>query len=86
MLDDYLSCEIKFSDDDCSAWLGQPHLVSKLQKKFGNQVKDLRSYKTPGMPNFHMIQNTDPDLALSKELHKYYRSGVGILLYLVKYS
>ena len=31
-LDDYLSCEIKFSDNDCSDWLGQPHLISKNQK------------------------------------------------------
>ena len=85
-LDDYLSCQILFSNDGQSAWLGQPHLISKLQKKFGDQVSGKRSYKTPGTPGFHCIRNTDPDLALSKELHKDYCSGVGMLLYLVKYS
>jgi len=85
-LDDYLSCQIMFSNDGQSAWLGQPHLISKLRKKFGDQVSGKRSYKTPGTPGFHCIRNTDPNLALSKELHKDYRSGVGMLLYLVKYS
>ena len=85
-LDDYLSCEIKFSEDGCSAWLGQPHLILKIQKIFGKCVKNLNSCKTPGTPNFHIIQNTDPEMALSKEQHKEYRSGVGMLLYLVKYS
>jgi len=85
-LDDYLSCEIRFSDDGRMAWLGQTHLISKLQKKFGEQVKSLRTYKTTGTPNLHMIRNQDPDLALNRGLHKEYRSGVGMLLYLVKYS
>ena len=85
-LNDYLLCEIKSSDDGQMARLGQPHLISKLQKKFGEQVKSLRTYKTPGTPNLHMIRNQDPVLALDRELHKEYRSGVGMLLYLVKYS
>ena len=34
-LQDYLSCKIKFSNDKKSAWLGQPHLIKKLVKKFG---------------------------------------------------
>ena len=29
-LEDYLLCEIKFSDDGRMAWLGQPHLISNL--------------------------------------------------------
>ena len=49
-------------------------------------MKNLRSCKTPGTPNFHIIRNTDPEVALPKEVHKEYRSGVGMLLYLVKYS
>ena len=33
-LQDYLSYEIKFSDDKKRAWLGQSHLMKKLEKKF----------------------------------------------------
>ena len=29
---DYLSCEVKFNDDLTKAWLGQPHMIKKLEK------------------------------------------------------
>ena len=35
-LKDYLSCEIDFSKDKKSVWLGQPHLISNLKKAFGD--------------------------------------------------
>ena len=35
-LDDYLSYEIKFSDDGRSAWFGQPHLSRKLKGFLAN--------------------------------------------------
>ncbi|KAL7526613.1 hypothetical protein ACHAWF_001850, partial [Thalassiosira exigua] len=85
-LEDYLSCQIEFSRDRNSVWLGQPHLISKLEKTFGDEVKGLRHYKTPGTPNQYLIRNTDPNMALDKAQHKRYRSGVGMLLWLVKHS
>ena len=53
-LKDYLSCEINFSKDRKSAWLGQPHLIANLEIFLGEQVKEMREYKTPGTP--HKIQ------------------------------
>ena len=50
-LNDYLSCEILFSRNKEKAWIGQPHMVNKLIKKFGNMVKDIGPYKTPGTPH-----------------------------------
>ena len=50
-LKDYLSCEIQFSENKKSAWLGQPHLIDNLQKSFGDRVKDMKNYKTPGTSN-----------------------------------
>ncbi len=38
---DYLSCNIAFSQDGKSVWIGQPHLIQKLKEKFGGMVKDL---------------------------------------------
>jgi hypothetical protein len=84
-LKDYLSWEIQFSKDRTKAWLGQPHLISNLESKFGNDVKKLHEYKTPGTPNLNMVRNTDDKLALPKEKQSLYQSGVG-MLYLVKYS
>ena len=60
--------------------------VANLEKKFGDKVKNLRTYKTPGTPNLNMIRNTDESQAISREDQKLYRSGVGMLLYLVKHS
>lgn len=83
-LTDYLSCEIVLSKDRKKAWLGQPHLIANLDKKFGDKVKNLRTYKTPGTPNLNMIR--DKSQTISREDQKLYRSGVGMLLYLVKHS
>ena len=46
---DYLSCEIVFSTKRKKAWLGQPHLLVNLEKKFEKVVGHLRSNKTPGI-------------------------------------
>ena len=40
-LQDYLSFKVKFLTDKKSAWLGQPHLIKKLVKKFGDHVEDI---------------------------------------------
>ena len=42
-LHDYLSCDICFSQDKKQAWLGQPHLISNLDKKFGLKLKVSRN-------------------------------------------
>ena len=83
---DYLSCGIIFSSNHKKAWLGQPHLISKLEQTFENQVQGLRKYKTPGTPGLNMIRNEDQNFALDQDKHKLFRSGVGMLLYLVKHS
>lgn len=83
---DYLSCEIVFSPDKNRAWLGQPHLIANLEEKFGKQVEGLRKFMTPGTPSLNMIREEDTQLCLSKEMSSLYRSGVGMLLYLVKHS
>ena len=52
VLQDYLSCEIKFSDDKKRVWLGQPHLIKNLENKFGGLVNHIKSDKTPDTPKF----------------------------------
>ena len=54
-LQDYLSCEIKFSDDKKRAWLGQPHLIKNLESKFGGLVSKVWSHKTPSTPKFQIV-------------------------------
>ena len=83
-LDDYLSCEITFDDKVEKAWIHQPHLIKKLKQKFGKIVDDVRVPKTPATPG--MILFKENGKMLNEEDHKLYRSGVGMLLYLVKHT
>ena len=69
-LKDYLSCEIDFSEDKKSAWLGQPHLIANLKNSFGDQVKDLREYKTSGTPHKVQVRERDGNKLISNEDQK----------------
>ena len=83
-LDDYLSCEIMFNEDETVAWIQQPHLIKKIKNKFWNLVKDMRVYKTPGSCGITILRN--PEEIIPPAEHALYRSGMGMLLYLVKHS
>jgi len=83
-LDDYLSCEITIDQKRNVGWIHQPHLITKLEKKFGDYVKDLQVYKTPRMPGLGTLRN--PKVIVGADKHAMYRSGVGMLLYFVKHT
>jgi hypothetical protein len=83
---DYLSCEIVFNDDKSCAWLGQPHLIKRMEKTFGELVKGNYKYQTPGTPGYNLVRPTSESEKLSVEQQKIYRSGVGTLLQFVKHS
>lgn len=85
-ISDYLSCEIVINRREGEAWMGQPHLIEKLRETFGDEVKALRRYLTPGTPKLRMVREEDEAGRLTPELQSRYRSGVGMLLYLIKFS
>jgi len=62
--------------------------VKKLEKKFGQMVANMQSYRTPGTPSQHIakLKEEEMDKAISSEQQALYRSGVGMLLYLLKHS
>ena len=84
-LNDYLSCEIRFNSERTKAWLGQPHLLANLERKFGKNVHHMRGTKTPGTPSFGIVRPINDDEKFSPEKQKLYHSGVGMLLYIVKH-
>ena len=84
-LDDYLGCEIKFDTSKIKAWLGQPHLIKKLEKTFAEETKHVKTNRTPGTPRFISIKPEEGD-KISEKLQERFRSGIGMLLYLVKHS
>ena len=83
-LDDYLSCEIKIDRQKKKAWIHQPHLLKKLRDKFWNMVKDMPKYVTPGTP--HQVIARKTEWKITPEEQATYRSGVGMLLFLIKHS
>lgn len=85
-LSDYLSCEIQFNSNRTKAWIGQPHLIKRLEKHWGEEVKTLQKFKTPGTPSLGVLRPKEGDVLLGLHNQKHYRSGVGLLLYLVKHS
>ena len=84
--EDYLGCKLVFNKDLTKAWMGQPHLIKKLVKKFGEKVKKMKEYETPGTPGFGVLKIKEKEELLEPEKQKEYRSGTGMLLYLVKHT
>jgi hypothetical protein len=85
-LTDYLSCQIDFLKDGTQALIGQPHLLKNLESKFASNVKASQAYRTPGTPGVGIVQPKDDSEKISSEEKTDYRSGVGMLLFLVKHS
>jgi Reverse transcriptase (RNA-dependent DNA polymerase) len=52
----YLSCEIVFDKFKRNAWLGQPHLLKKMEKSFGPLIKSSYNFLTPGNPNQAVVR------------------------------
>jgi hypothetical protein len=64
----------------------QPHLINNLESKFGQEVWNIRVYKTPGTPRFKIVRPATDDNVIDADLQGRYQSAVGMLLYLTKYS
>jgi hypothetical protein len=43
-LSDYLSCEVMFNKGRTKAWLGQPHLIKRLENSFSDFIKSDKNY------------------------------------------
>ena len=84
-LGDYLSCEIQFNEEKTAAWIGQPHLIDKLETTFGDLLHRMQEYVTPGTPGYTAMKPEEKDL-ISKEKQSLYRTGVGMFLFLVKHT
>ena len=61
-LDDYLSCKISFDEDKKGSYIHQPHLLMKIEKKFGSLIKNLAKYLTPGTPHKHILRGEEPKI------------------------
>ena len=79
-LQDYLSCKIKLLEDKMRAWLGQPHLIKNMEKKFCKLVQDIQGHKTTGMPKFLFVRPVVKSKKISMEDQQDYHLGISKLL------
>lgn len=82
---EYVGCQIDPSDEH-KILLSQPDLIDKMNRIFGPNIKNLSTYKTPGPPGEVVVRPKPDEKLISESLQKDYRSGVGMLLYLIKHS
>ena len=84
-MDEYVGCQIKRINRDCLV-MHQKELMKKLERIFNDDIQALRSRKIPLGTNQRIIRPKEGEKLISKEEQTKYRSGIGMLLYLVKYS
>ena len=69
-----------------TVYLYQPKIIKRIEQKFGHLIKTDREYKTPGAPGIMVVRPNPDDPKLDADMQTQYRSGVGMLLYLIKHS
>jgi hypothetical protein len=85
-LREYVGCTVVRSPQKEELIMCQPDLLKKLEKTFKDKIATTRSYKTPAIPGEIVMKTTEENEVVDKESHRLFRSGVGMLLYLIKYS
>ena len=85
MMDEYVGCQIKRVNKKCII-IYQSDLLNKLKRIFEEDIKDLKYREMPFGSNNRITRPKDGEKLISKEEQTRYRSGIGMLLYLVKYS
>ena len=83
-VDDYVGSMIKRINS--GILLYQSDLIKKIELQFEQEIKDIQDYRTPGAPGEGSIQVKDDDVCISEKEQFKYRSAVGMMLFLVKYS
>ena len=61
------------------------HLYDKIAEKFNGLICK-KKYRTPGTPGFKVVRPKPEDSSIKEEEQSMYKSGVEMLLYLVKHS
>ena len=60
-LEYYLGDQIVQSDDGKKAWMGQPTIITSLERQCGERVKKKKTTITPGTPGFMLKSLSDKD-------------------------
>ena len=85
-LEDFIVCMTKRELTKTNFNISQPDLINKTIQVFNKDVKSLMTFNNPATPHKDVVCNKYTDTIISYNLQKRYRSGVGLLLYLIKNS
>ena len=85
-LKNFVGCHLIRSKDGKTMYIHQPKLLQHLEDSFGQYCKGNKYYLTPAAPKTVIVRPEDDMPLLSATSQTQYRSGVGMLLYLVKHS
>ena len=77
----YVGCMIKKAKHGIYS-----NLVKKIERHFGKELENVREYKTPATPGQGTVRVNENDFCLTDKEQFKYRSAVGMMLFLVKYS
>jgi hypothetical protein len=82
----FVGCRLITNPENDTLWIHQPKLIKNLKVHFGELVKSVKIFTTPAIARNIILRPTEEEMVVSEEDQRTYRSGVGMLLYLVKHS
>ena len=85
-LEDFIGCTIKRDLTNMTLNIYQPNLIYNMNPGCNKDVKLLMTFNTPDTPHKGIVRNQETDTKISYDLQNRYRSGIRLLLYLVKHS
>jgi hypothetical protein len=85
-LENFVGCQLIEDKKEQSMIIHQPQLLKHLEKEFGEHITGTKEYKTPAGPKTTITRLLKGGEIMNNSEATKYRSGVGMLLYLVKHS
>ena len=85
-MEHFVGCHLIENKEKDTLWIHQPKLMKNLKTHFGQLIESVRFFSAPAIPRTVIIRPNAEEKKLSMEDQTKFRSGVGMLLYLVKHS
>jgi hypothetical protein len=83
-MENFVGCRLIKTTD--TMWIHQPKLLKQLKESFWHLIETNRVFGTPAAPKTVILRPIEGDPKISEKDQSTFRSGVGMLLYLVKHS